>query len=522
MKPHTLAVSLVGLLGFIFVLFSGCGKLEDPERAEPVGSSGGGVPLPIGPRSQIGTFSLEANATPSSAPADGITSILIVASLIDTSGRPVSGFEVFFRSELGSFSASPSPPLGSVTTTTPGEGRAVTDANGKASIFLVSTQAGSSPVTAIADINRNGSVDTFGDLFATTFVEFTAAPGAPGPGVAGIVLTADPVFQTVEFTGTTPPAPEPVTILATVFDELGQRAGAGVMVEFSTSFGAITPFSTTNESGQATATLTIPPVTSSTDIVVTASTVINGKTFTSRVTVSVEVTGPGTFTPTPIPIAQGIKLEVDKTTVSIGDTFTLTATVTDSAGNLVPNAGVNFNTSARTCGTFVTSPSLPIIKTTNASGVATTGPISVDTGTSTACTVTFRASAQSSAGTISSNSVTISIVPPPPASINLAVNPPSVSLSVNPIVTLTATARDISGNPLANVIVTFTSTSNTCSPFVTNPPLPSTAKTDANGIAFIPLNLGGTSVGTSLTCSATFTASSGGVTSNPVSVTITP
>jgi hypothetical protein len=57
---------------------------------------------------------------------------------------------------------------------------------------------------------------------------------------------------------------------------------------------------------------------------------------------------------------------------------------------------------------------------------------------------------------------------------------------------------------------------------VTNPPLPSTAKTDANGIAFIPLNLGGTSVGTSLTCSATFTASSGGVTSNPQSVTIRP
>ncbi len=408
MKPHTLAVSLVGLLGFIFVLFSGCGKLEDPERAEPVGSSGGGIPLPIGPRSQIGTFSLEVNATPSSAPADGITSILIVAALIDTSARPVSGFEIFFQSELGSFSASPSPPLGSVTTTTPGEGRAITDANGKASIFLVSTQPGSSPVTAIADINRNGSVDTFGDLFATTFVEFTAAPGAPGPGVAGIILTADPVFQTVEFTGTTPPEPEPVTILATVFDELGQRAGAGVMVEFSTSFGAITPFSTTNESGQATATLVIPPITSSTDIVVTASTVINGRTFTDRITVSVEVTGPGTFTPTPFPVAQAIDLEISSNILSPGSTFTLTATVTDAAGRPVPNTSVTFNSSSATC-RFSTSPTLPLTRVTNQSGVATSPFISINAPSG--CEITFIAS---SPGIPASNTVTLLIQQPTP------------------------------------------------------------------------------------------------------------
>jgi protocatechuate 3,4-dioxygenase beta subunit len=410
MKPHTLAVSLIGLLGFIFVLFSGCGKLEDPERAEPVGSSGGGIPLPIGPRSQIGTFTLEVNATPSSAPADGITSILVVAALIDTSGRPVSGFNVFFRSELGSFSASPSPPLGSVTTTTPGEGRAVTDANGKASIFLVSTQAGSSPVTAIADVNRNGSVDTFGDLFATTFVEFTAAPGIPGPGVAGVILTADPVFQTVEFTGTTPPAPEPVTILATVFDELGQRAGAGVTVEFSTSFGAITPFSTTNESGQATATLTIPPVTSSIDIVVFASTVINGRTFTDRITISVEVTGAGTFTPTPLPVAQAIDLVISTNIASPGSTFTLTATVTDASGRPVPNVNVTFNDSSATC-RLSTSPTLPITRTTNQSGVATSPLISINTVSQVPCTITFTAS---SPGIPTSNAVTLRVEQPTP------------------------------------------------------------------------------------------------------------
>jgi len=524
MRPHTLTVSLIALLGFLFVLFSGCGKLEDPERAEPVGSSGGGVPLPIGPRSSIGTFSLSVDVSPSSVPANGIDSLRIVATLTDSSGRSVAGYTIFFQSELGVFSPSPSPLPGNPLTPTT-QGSAITDANGKASIFILSTQAGSSPVTAIADVNRNASIDTFGDLFATTFIEFTAAPGVPGPGQPGLVLTADPVFQTIQSTGAAGGVtPAPVTITADVFDELGQKAGAGVRVEFSASGGAaITPFDDTDANGQATATLVLPNLPEGNFVfTVTGTVIIHGRAFTDTVTVSVNVVPPATpvptATPTAIPIAQTVDLAIDNTSVPVGGTFTLTATVTDSAGNPAPNASVEFSIANNTCASFSTSPSLPITKTTNASGIATSGLISLDVATPVPCAITFVASS----GGVTSNSVSLTAAPPRPGAITLSA-PSTVSLGAGGVVTLTATATDVGGNPLPNIPIVFNSIVNTCTTFITNnPSLPTTVTTNASGVATVAPNLGGTSIGTGVSCSASFTASSGGVTSNTANVTILP
>lgn len=458
MKPHTVSVVLIALLSIIFILHSGCGKLEDPEREEPVGSSGGGIPIPIGPRSNIGTFFLEVSATPNSVPADGITFSLITAALTDTSGRPVSGFTIFFRAELGFFSVSPSDPPGSATGTTI-RGRAITDGRGRASIFYRSTQAGSSPVRAIADINRNDVADDgvesdlFSDLIAVTVVEFTAAPGVPGEGVAGLVLTTDLASQFLVLEELSVDA-DTVTIFVKVFDELGQPASAGVRVEFQpllTPVSGATPIVVpvpprveTDEAGEAEFSFDITFTSSGFfSATILGKTVINGRTFTDTITVFFTVvaatpTPRPTVTPTPTPVpgatptptpvpgetptptpqpgatptptpVPAITLETDTTLVSSGGTFTLTARVSDSSGP-VSGASVTFNlssTSGSGCVGIIFAPSLPVTRGPTVNGAISQAFTVTKTGIDP-CVATFDATVfPSGPGTTSPVTVTI-------------------------------------------------------------------------------------------------------------------
>jgi hypothetical protein len=547
MKPYTISASLIGFLVLLFIAFSGCGKLEDPERAEPVGSSSGGIPLPIGPRQNIGSFFLEVNASPSSLPADGVTSSLIVADLTDSSGRPVGGYTIFFQAELGFFSNSniilpPGPNTVSAT-----QGRAFTNADGRASIFYFSTDPGSSPVVAIADINRNDTIDNFSDLFATTIVEFSPAPGVPGSGIAGIVLTTDLPSQFVQLGEVGQPTDaEPVTIFANVFDEQGRPVSAGVRIECSSSEAPVPPRIETGPNGQANFDFTLTFVTPGTFVAtVTCSTVINGRTFTDSIDIFYIVIGPGT--PTPIPTAapvQAITFEVNPATlVAPGGSVTLSATVTDRFGNASSGADVSFNIdpSTNTCSVV----GLPQTRGTRADGTTTNFSVDVSSGDSdTPCVAGFVAS---SSGVSQRRQVQV-VVPTPvgvtptpggsptptptpgaptptptpapgtPRIINLTLSPMSIALTQT--FSLSATVLDALGNPVSNVGVTFALSSTNCTAFSTSPSLPVTRTANSSGTAVS----GTISVDSASPrpCTATFTATSGGITSNSQTLTITP
>jgi hypothetical protein len=287
---------IVGIVLFIVTIgfMISCGKLKDAGGpSSPVGTSGG-VPLPIGRQSSIGTYTLSLYADPSTIPADLITFSTLHAKLEDTSGRSVENFTIEFESELGYLTNDPQGP-----TTWAQTAKGVTSQWGTVSLYLYGNRAGSEQVQAKVDLDRDGVPD----LFTTTLVIFTPGPGVPGSGVPGVRLTVDqtaviadagvcdnPILGTGTF-----------VLTATVWETTGDLAGSGVRVELS---GDVSPnlvtWGDTDSKGQVSWTYTYTRAVGTYTFTVIATVVIGGVTYTDSVTYSlvVQCTVP---TPTPSP-----------------------------------------------------------------------------------------------------------------------------------------------------------------------------------------------------------------------------
>ncbi len=347
------------------------------------------------------TITSAQGATPSIT-ADGQSTVLLLATLTDINGNPISGTSLNFTTNAGSVSAV----------------SATTGSNGQATVFLKSsTRSGQADVTVrepITGLSANMTV---------TFV--------PGPALT-VSLQASP-------TSVLPGAS--VSVVATVSDVNGNPV-AGDIVSFSVftnvSGGSFSVSSaTSNSSGTATATY-VAGANNGSDTL--EAQIAGGQQGTATITVSTSALAIG-----------GVKLSIANPSV-IADgssTTALVASVSDPSGNPVPGATVIFTTQA---GSFIVSgmASTSTSATTASNGTATvalTAPTTVGNTTVTATISNF------------SSTGTVNFVAGSPSSVTLSAS----ATSVNPsgIVNVVASVKDKFGNVVPNEQVTFKTSSTT-------------------------------------------------------------
>lgn len=159
-------IALLGI-GLLMGIVTGCGKLND-DTGQPSTPSGttGYSPIPYGPKSTVGTFTLTIAADPTSVPADQTNYSTISATLSNSSGLPVQGYTVTFSGDglYGWFAdATTGFP---VTQTVTG----LTDENGVAKKRFYGLRSGQGVATAKIDVDRDGTAD----LETSTAVTFTS------------------------------------------------------------------------------------------------------------------------------------------------------------------------------------------------------------------------------------------------------------------------------------------------------------------------------------------------------------
>ncbi|MFL5640623.1 MAG: Ig domain-containing protein, partial [Gemmatimonadaceae bacterium] len=122
------------------------------------------------------------------------------------------------------------------------------------------------------------------------------------------------------------------------------------------------------------------------------------------------------------------------TSIAVGTTATLSATLKDAQGNVVAGQSVSWSTSAES------------FAAVSANGVVT----GIAPGS-----VTITAASSGKSGTAS---VTVTAnQPPPPVVTTVTVSPPSASLIVGSTTTLSATIKDAQGNVMTNQTITWSS-----------------------------------------------------------------
>ena len=206
-----------------------------------------------------------------------------------------------------------------------------TTTNGVATSTLVSTLAGTAQVTA-----------TSGSAVQATDVTFV--PGAPFT----VTVQASPTTLTANGSSTS-------TITATVTDQFNNLVADGTVLNFSTTLGVVsTPHTTTN--GQAVATFTAGTLVGTATISATAN--------TRTGTTSVMLTPGAPFT---------LALAANPTSLTVGNSSTMTATVTDQFGNFVADG---------TSVAFAASLGDVLSPRTTTNGVATSTLTSLLAGTS--------------------------------------------------------------------------------------------------------------------------------------------
>src|SRR5881628_1647026 len=166
---------------------------------------------------------------------------------------------------------------------------------------------------------------------------------------------------------------------------------------------------------------------------VTASGLVTGKAAgTATITATSEgKSGPSTITVTPVPVAS-VTVSPSTASVQVGQTVQLTATPKDASGNPLSGRPVSWGSSNTA------------VATVSGSGVVT----GVTAG---AATITATSEGQSGTATITVSTVPVASV---------TVSPSTASLQVGQTVQLTATSKDVSGNPLSGRPVSWGS-SNT-------------------------------------------------------------
>jgi predicted extracellular nuclease len=430
---------------------------------------------------------LTLTATPDTLPVGNLSTI--TATVTDSSNNPVpDGTVVSFTTSLGSISPA-----------------FATTVNGVATATLSSTVAGVATVTATVgslsataqvtftpDVPANVAlvavpstlpVDNLSTLTATvtdqygnvvadgTLVSFTTSLGNVSPasattvngvatatlsstvaGVATVTATVNGLSATAQVTFVVPtsvtlvaaPSTLPVgslsTLTATVFDQFNNPIADGVVVSFTTDFGALSSSSATTVNGAATVTL--------------SSTLPGVATVTATVG-SLNATAQVTFTPD---VPANVALVAVPSTLLVGNSSTLTATVTDQYGNVVADGTlVSFTTSLGNV-----SPA----SATTVNGVATATLSSTVAGVATVT------------ATVNGLSATAQVTFVVPTSVTLVAAPST--LPVGSLSTLTATVFDQFNNPIADgVVVSFTTDFGALS---------SSSATTVNGTATVTLS----------------------------------
>ncbi len=325
------------------------------------------------------TPDVPANVTLSANPTTLLVgnSSTLTATVTDQYGNAVAdGTVVSFATSLGNVS-----PISATTV------------NGVATATLSSTVAGVATVTATVD-----------SLNATTQVTFT--PDVP----ANVALVAVP---------STLPVGNLSTLTATVTDQFGNPVANGTPVSFTTDFGTLSGSSATTVNGVATATLssTLPGV-------ATVTATVGSLSATTQVT----------FT---LGAPANVTLSANPTTLLVGNSSTLTATVTDQYGNAVADGTVvSFATSLGNV-----SP----ISATTVNGVATATLSSTAAGVATVT------------ATVDSLNATrlVTFTTGPAAQILLTATPALIFANGISQSTVLATVRDAFGNPVPNALVNF-------------------------------------------------------------------
>jgi adhesin/invasin len=379
-------------------------------------------------------------ASPTEIPADGTSVTTIWAIVRDTYGNPIPSIKVTFTSDKGTITAPES----------------VTNANGIATTILRSV---ASDKTVVANVTCRA-----GEKSGTTQVTFSS-------------VLADTV--TLSAVPTSIPADDgqsAMTITATVTAR-GQPVPDGTVVTFSVSAGTIDSAQTPDED-PATSGWQRKTVQGSA-ILRLKSGRVAGPVFITAVSGVAAANLQVTFSPGAPDEAQCTISPNPSTIPADGTTpSTITVTVLDKFQNPIPGIVVNF--------TAVGGNVNPAQSKTNAQGIATTQFTSTTQGQATV-TASF-------GGIVKSVNVTVEAAPV--ASITLSFSVPNLyvtGVTVNgqqvgttPALptegTVTATVRDVNGNPVgAGIVVAFSTTLGT---------IEASATTTAGGSAQVKLSSG--------------------------------
>ncbi len=237
-----------------------------------------------------------------------------------------------------------------------------------------------------------------------TLYDFEAAPPTT------ITLTADPAITEVGGSA---------VLTATVLIANGDPAADGTVVSFDTTIGAVSPVTVTTFGGVATAAVN--------------STVAGVATVTASAG-DVDVTAQVTFT-AGAPFT--VMLVADPTTLAVGNSSTLTATVTDQYGNAVADGtAVSFTTDLGTLGSAT-------LNTSAGQVVNTLGSTTPGVATVTATVGSLNATAQ------------VTFTPGAPFTVSLSLTPAIIYANGISQSVAVATVTDQYGNPVPGVSVSF-------------------------------------------------------------------
>ncbi|GAK57216.1 hypothetical protein U27_04181 [Candidatus Vecturithrix granuli] len=473
------------IIGAIFV---GCGKLsDDTDRpSSPVGTSGG-VPLPIGPQSSLGTYTLSISSDTNTIPADNLNYAVMTAALADTSGRSLANFPVTFTADS----------IGNLGPTHLSTVTATTDANGQASVRFYGTTSGSCTVQASIDLDK----DSVNDLYVTTVITLTSSGQPSSAGNYTLTLTASP--RTI---------PADMATYAAIVAKLVDSTG-GSVENFTITFTSDLGYLENDPDGPSSLSTTATGITDSGgsssiyfygarkgSAVISASVFVNDLVGTLQAKTVVLITeGPGVPGPgvpgiflTAEPISQVVTAD---STTGLGETadVTLTANIWDATGDKV-GSGVRVEFSGAVVG----------YATTDSNGTATLtfkpGKLSVGTHEFTikACTYGI-----DSAGTKYCDDVTVTVTvlaaPPVELTIEVSAMPDEIQVGSTSVITAIVSYQN---QLLSGVTVGFQTNLGSL--------LSTTATTNQFGIATTTLQAGSTPGTATVTALASTTLPTGG------------
>ncbi len=455
------------------------------------------TPAPACP-SSAGTYTLSIRAYPNSIPADMATYSTIIAMLRDSSGGSVEDFTITFTADLGYLENDPEGPSSLSTTVT-----GITNGIGDSSVYLYAERAGSALVQAQVTIpDLNSTV-----LCSVVDVYVTQGPGEPGTGVPGVSITVNTTGQTFDAgtCGETTPVTAAYILTARVWDETGDRVGAGHRVEL-TGTGVdeqnLISDGMTDSTGTVTWTYNYTRDVGTYFFEVTAHTIINGVEYTDIVEYALGVTcDVPEPTPTPEPAGIELTLSAEPSEVPAGGTSTVTAKVTSESVGL-SGATVIFSTNLGTVTTSATTDALGVATATFSAG-ATPG------------TATIFATATATEGSASAEA-TVTIISAPAT---VTVNASDLTLIRDPdpevadptgTLNIVAIVEDIVGTRIPGVTVGFTiiSTAGSCAGVVLES-FSGEATTNISGVAQFSTTVTGTAL--SGPCTYTVEAVAGSV-----------